>query len=476
VSADELGAGRASPLSPWRHWQRRTGSQKAIAALTGLLALLAAIYAVWPLWRALFPLEIDLDEAWNAFHVQAVRSGGTLYPDPDALIANNYPPLSFLLAAGITSITGADPIFLGRVLSLASVAVVAACVVSIVRRLGGDRLGAMLGGLWLLATMLRFFDGYMGQNDPHLPALALTALGLTWALARLARDRPIEPAIVVMVIAGFYKHSLLATPVAALIWLATSNRLLALRAATLGAMLAVLGLVLCTFIYGDAFPRQLMMPRVYSLSTSLANLGQLQWIAPALAIWALWAWKDRGSPAAQLSAIYIAAALIVYLLQKLAAGIGVNAQFELVVATAIGLGCALSRSFAFRVLGPRADRVLIACMVILIVRLLASTRVESYWLLLSADYRSQFARNAEILASEVERVRDMPEPLHCGVPTVCLRAGKDFVFDGFAVAQRREKGLITAEQLEAKLRAARILFVPIDPRASTDALRIPRGR
>jgi hypothetical protein len=279
-----------------------------------------------------------------------------------------------------------------------------------------------------------------------------------------------------MVIAGFYKHSLLATPVAVLIWLATSNRLLALRAATLGATLAVLGLVLCTLIYGDAFPRQLMMPRVYSLSASVANLGQLQWIAPALAIWALWAWKDRGSPAAQLSAIYIGAALIVFLLQKLAAGIGVNAQFELVVATAIGLGCALSRSFAVRVLGPRADRVLIACMVILIARLLASTRVESYWLLLSADYRSQFARNAEILASEVERVRDMPEPLHCGVATVCLRAGKGFVFDGFAVAQRREKGLITAEQLEAKLRAARILFVPIDPRASTDALRIPRGR
>jgi hypothetical protein len=102
--------------------------------------------------------------------------------------------------------------------------------------------------------------------------------------------------------------------------------------------------------------------------------------------------------------------------------------------------------------------------------------VESYWLLLSADYRSQFARNAEILASEVERVRALPEPLHCGVATVCLRAGKGFVFDRFAMAQRREKGLITAEELEAKLRAARIIFVPIDPRASTDALRIPRGR
>ena len=39
--------------------------------------------------------------------------------------------------------------------------------------------------------------------------------------------------------------------------------------------------------------------------------------------------------------------MLAYFLQKLRAGVAGNAQFELLTATAIGLGFALSRSFAF---------------------------------------------------------------------------------------------------------------------------------
>jgi len=49
------------------------------------------------------PLPLDPNEGWNAYFADAAIHGGVLYPAADALITNNYPPLSFYLvgAAGL---------------------------------------------------------------------------------------------------------------------------------------------------------------------------------------------------------------------------------------------------------------------------------------------------------------------------------------------------------------------------------------
>src|SRR5258708_6785452 len=72
-------------------------SSRAFTAALAVRAVLTAMYAAWPLWRAVFPLEIDVDDIWNAFNADAAFGPRALYPHADALIANNYPPLSFYL-------------------------------------------------------------------------------------------------------------------------------------------------------------------------------------------------------------------------------------------------------------------------------------------------------------------------------------------------------------------------------------------
>jgi hypothetical protein len=39
-------------------------------------------------------LPLDPNEGWNAYFADAAIHGGVLYPAADALITNNYPPLS----------------------------------------------------------------------------------------------------------------------------------------------------------------------------------------------------------------------------------------------------------------------------------------------------------------------------------------------------------------------------------------------
>src|SRR5207248_906255 len=72
----------------------RDAVSPSITALVSFLILLAALFSVWPVWRAFLPLEIIRSEGFDAYHADtALSAPAHLYPPPDGLIANNYPPL-----------------------------------------------------------------------------------------------------------------------------------------------------------------------------------------------------------------------------------------------------------------------------------------------------------------------------------------------------------------------------------------------
>jgi len=84
----------------------------------------------------------------------------------------------------------------------------------------------------------------------------------------------------------------------------------------------------------------MLMPRSYHLARALSTIGRLQFIMPAMALWAIWAWHERASRSARLTALVIGIALPLCLAQKSGAGVDENAQFELIFATALGIGLA----------------------------------------------------------------------------------------------------------------------------------------
>jgi hypothetical protein len=396
-----------------------------------LLALLALYFLVWPVWRAQFPIEIAENEGWNAYQADAAMGARTLYPPSDALIVNNYPPLSFYALGWLGKIFG-DPLYVGRVLSLLSTVGLGALIARVVLQLGSGGAGAAIAGLWFVATMARSYNRFVGMDDPQLTAQLIMLAALSWFLARSKGGKSPEPPILLMALAGFWKHNVVAIPATTIAWLWLRDGWRAWRASAVGAAAAVLGLVICMAIYGDAFLANLLTPRPWRIMRAVGGIGRAQWIIPALAIWALWAWSERRTFAARFTALYIGIASAALVVQWGGEDILDNAQFDLVIATAVGLGVAFDRigatGFARRygIAAARASVVLI-----LALRLLATLRIEPFLILFDPAYRAEFYVHAQAARDDAVRVAAIPGAVACTVKIVCRMAGKPYVWDDF---------------------------------------------
>jgi len=435
------------------------------------IALLAALFLVWPVWRAFFPMEIWGNEGWNAYHADAaMRGAAQLYPPTDGLVANNYPPLSYYVVGWLGRAFG-DPLYVGRAVSIVSTLFIGGMAAVIVRRFGGSRAGALLAGFWVIATLVRFFEFYVGMNEPQLFGLAVMSAGFAWFWKRRAEGRAVEPAVLVMVLAGFIKHNFITLPVVALVWLWLEDWRLGLRASLAGAAATALGLAICAVMFTPYFIPDMLFPRTSHLARGLSTLGRLQFILPAMVLWAIWAWHERRSKVAHLTALSIGIAFVLCLVQKSGAGVDENAQFELIFATAVGIGVAYDGLLRDPLRTGWSTQTIGAVVLgILIVRLLISSRLEFAYVLFSPQYRALAAEHAAITRAEATRTAAIPGPVACSNLVVCRMAGKPFVYDHFYVQMLVETGRMTWPQVEQLARRKAIVKDTTDPRANITSL------
>src|SRR5712691_1286028 len=430
-----------------------------------LMALLALYFLVWPVWRAQFPIEIAQNEGWNAYYADAAVGGGTLYPSPDTLIVNNYPPLSFYALGYLGKIFG-DPLYVGRVLSLLATLGLGVLIARVVREIGAGWAGAALAGLWFVATMARSYNRFVGMNDPQLGGQFVMVAALLWFLVRDKAGKSAEPPILLMVVAGFWKHNIIAVPATVLLWLLLRDGRRALRPAVIGIAAAVVGLAICVAVYGEVFVANLLTPRPHRLMRAISGIGRSQWILPALALWAIWAWSERHTVVARFTGLYVGVAFAAFLLQWTGEDILDNAQFDLVIATAIGLGIAFDRAAAtdfakrFGVETARATVVLI-----LVLRLVATARIEPFLILSDPAYRAQFYAHAQVAREEAARVAAIPGPVACDLKVICRMAGKAFVYDDFRVDM-----LIMTGADKGLMRQHGLTYFQNDPRSGIESL------
>jgi hypothetical protein len=440
-------------------------------ALIWTIAALAALFLVWPVWRAFFPMEIWGNEGWNAYHADAaMRGAAQLYPPNDGLVANNYPPLSYYVIGWLGRVFG-DPLYVGRAVSILSTLSIGVSAAAAVRQLGGSRSACLIGGFWFVATMARFFEFYVGMNEPQLFGLAVMSAGFAWFLKRHADGRAVEPAVLVMVLAGFIKHNFVTLPLVALLWLWLDNWRLGLRATIVGGVAAALGLAICAIMFAPYFIPDMLFPRTYHWARAFSTIGRLQFVMPAIALWGVWAWSERRTAPAVLTAFLIGIGLITCLAQKSGAGVDENAQFELIFCLAVGVGRAYDGLLRDPLrTGWPVERISMIVLGILIVRLLVSSRLEFAYVLFSPQYRALAAENAAITRSEAARVAAIPGPVACKNLVVCRMAGKPFVYDQFWVMQLVETGRLTWQQVEQIMRRQAIVRDNTDPRANITAM------
>src|SRR5664279_1301787 len=277
------------------------------------------------------------------------------------------------------------------------------------------------------SVMTRNSTVYVGTNDPQLAGEALMGAALLWFLSRCRAGTSPTPALLLMVLAGFWKHNMVAIPLTAILGLFVIRSRFAVLATVISAAACALGIVCCVVVFGSTFLLDLLAVRQYALSNLIGNIGHLQWPALALVIWAGWALDAGKSEAARFTALHIGLSLVACLLQWFGHGVGLNAEFDLVLALGIGIGVVFARIETTRVakrIGVRWSRDLMVA--VLLLRLVASDRQETALLILSSQFRSSLDANQQGILADTEHVATVPGDVACEVKLVCRRAKKPF--------------------------------------------------
>jgi hypothetical protein len=433
-----------------------------------LLLLIAAWYFLWPVYRAFLNVEIDINEGWNAYFADAAMGRMPLYPSPEKLITNNYPPVSYYIVGGLGRVLG-DPILAGRLLSLAAIVVIGAMVALAIRELGGDRAGAGFGAAFFVATISHFCEHYAGMDDPQLLAQAIMAAGFVWFLRAEARDRSCLAPILLMGFAGFLKHNIIAMPVTAFLWLGFRRPLEAVKCAVVAGIGVALGFALCFALYGRDFFANLMFSRQYSWKLSLQAARDFKPLIVALAASIALGcvrWRDRG---VRVCLLLIVTALGADFLQRSGAGVDQNAGFDLIIAASIGVGLAFAhagRASGWRGFRPgmlQAGLTLAICLRFLVSQIDDPNR--SFRLLFDPAFKDEIAIREKAMTDMIAKVRATPGAVMCS-NYACYRAGKPFAIDRFNAEQRMLTGALPRDALRKMIANGQLTEVESDPRGS----------
>ena len=405
-------------------------SQKLITGALFLLAVIAGLAFLWPCYRAFLPIMVNTNEGWNAFFADAAMGKIPLYPSLDRLITNNYPPLSFYLVGSFGELCG-DPILAGRILSLLAIIIIAFYIGKIVRQFGGSLQAAVVGSAYFIGTMCLSFRWYVGVNDPQLLAQAIMIVGFFLFLRSMERDANYWLPLLIIVIAGFFKHNIITLPLSAMLGLVLWRRWRALRFSLLfSGVLVALGLACCYGYYGDDFFHNFLTPRSWMPEKTMDALGDLHSLVIGIFLWLLIVSRERQQKSVQLITIMMILALLVGFVQRLGSGVFVNAQFDLVMTISIAMGV----GFQFLASAKKECQQFL-WLLFLVAPCLVSPNLYSFTQIFSSSGRAAIAQEEQEMNQLVEEVKISPVDVFCE-SYITYRAGKPFVVDAFNVEER----------------------------------------
>lgn len=396
------------------------------------------LLALGRLWWLPAHAPLNVNEGWNAGHVARAFGPGSLYPAPDALIANNYPPLSFLVVGLVNRFVG-DAVVAGRLVSVFSQMLVGAAVYVIVVRLTRRPAWASAGSLLFAGFGVTLLRGYLAMNDPQWLAQAAMAWALVMLVPRRVDERlsveRVIGAALLTVAGGLTKHNLVAVPVAVTIWLWVADRRTFRLWVGVGAVMAASA---CAALYAtwgaDVFIDVLSPARSYSPVRMIAHgLPLLLAMSPGLLAARPLLTASRHDRRLLLPVLLLAVAIPTAILQRSGDGVDINAAFETVMALAIAVpvGCSLR--------GPARWR-WFATATLPVLALVPRAAM--------ADVRELTGRNAAVehWRPFIARVAATAGPVACDDQAICHWAGRTSALDFFALKQRLLKSDVPALQ------------------------------
>ena len=400
----------------------------------GVAITLVALLLASRIWLIPAHFSTNPNEGWNGFQAARALGAGLLYPQPDALTGNNYPPLSFYIVGWAGRLTG-DPIVAGRIIALTAVAAVAAAIFIAVRRFTGSAsIAATVGVLMFLGFNATLFRSYVAMNDPQWLAHALMMAGLCVIIPKRPNVAPsagnIIAAVLLMLLGGMVKHNVLALPLATTVWLALHHRRsLAIWAGTAAASLLMTA-ALCYRAYGtDFFVDIMSADRHYSwLRMTLKSAPVVLALAPLMVVTASLVWKRKSDSRLDLLLIAVAISVPLGIVQRSGQGVSRNAHFEALIALCMAGAVALDRR---RPTPPKSwlARPLPWLILPFIPLVPIAFRAEAKEVAGRTSAEASWKRMEGLIATTPGRVA-------CQTQALCYWAGKEFEIDFFLYGQR----------------------------------------
>lgn len=401
----------------------------ALCAAVAIVAIPTLLWLAQALALSALKIQINSNEGWNAYWAQQVLSGQPLYPSPDGLISNNYPPLSFLLIAAVAHV-GLDPWIAGRMLAWLSLMGCAVLMIRILCDLGCGLLKSAFSAVLFCGIVAVHYNSYVGMYDPQLTAHFFMLLGLRQILRTEHPDvaATIRAALLIG-LGAFFKHNLIALPLALTIWLAISHRRLLLAWLTTGTAIAAFGLVVFTSLYGADFIWGLLTPRAWSVHRGINMF--LAWVWP-LQVPLVIAFIPLMRSLRDKTAIFIALFCVTAVVETFTGAMGdrvsYNAAFDLLIAACLGVGFAQRtvHSGSGSPVDYTATWIALMCAASF---LFSTTVVATIQNISPRAWRDQLDRKLTMSSRTVDVLKSTPGPALCQDLIMCYWALKPLKVD-----------------------------------------------
>jgi hypothetical protein len=385
-------------------------------------------------------IPLDPNEGWNAYFADAAIHGGVLYPPADALITNNYPPLSFYIVGFVGYLTG-DNIFAGRMIALLSLLFVAWSIYYWLRRTGTAARFGLLAALTFLAYAVTYGRDYVAMNDPQWLAHALMMGGLLvlWTGPQDPRSpqdtRRIVLAAILMMAAGWTKHLLIPLPVTVSLWLLWRSRPAFAKWAVSATVTLAVVAALAWWVHGLRLFQSLDEPRQYMRWKAIAQAtAALYCFTPLVALWLAALVKLRLGERMAFVSLYLIISGAIALFAAGGAGVDVNSFFDPLIGLCLAVGLSLETlSASSRSVAAPAAAALAVCLVVYSVTL-APHQLRN---IRSIDADEQAA------LQDIELIKaDGHGRAACEMLNLCYWAKSAFTVDFFYFGQKLKTGVL----------------------------------
>jgi hypothetical protein len=425
-----------------------------------ILLLAGAILLVLPNLTAVpFVFERNYNEGWNVYNTQRFFSGAVVYDD-NLWRVNNYPPVSFLVVGILDRIVG-DLLLSGRLVALLSFAAVGALAAIATARLGANRTAALFAGACALGFCYLAAPDWVAVDDPQTLAEAIMLAGFVVYLAGPAGRARLLATAVLVVLAGFTKHNLVAIPTAITLDLAIRcrGRLPFWLAACAGLGVIFWGLTVLGA--GGSFLAHVLQPRAFAWGSVELHLLRFLTIFAAPILLILWFSARLFTRDRPVLAVYGIAALVGGALLSGFEGASYNMLQDAAVFLAIAAGLLVHRLCRSCPAGT-GSRALLA-LVPLVISLPIMARVphalgEAYHLdrMLEADRDAQ-----QSFLADAAYVSGRHGAAICESLLLCYRAGQPFGLDPFNARQNILAGRLDQRPLIARVAAHEFAVVQL---------------